>query len=89
MVLKCCLITFKGCLMNLKCFFNDLSSSLNNCWVAEKTTKGGGGGRLWLPKFFELLLKSLKKHFKIIKQPLKVIKQYFRIINNIFQNILH
>ena len=44
MILKYCLITFKGCLMNLKCFFNDLSSSLNNCWVAEKTTKGGGGG---------------------------------------------
>ena len=44
MILKYCLITFKGCLMILKCFFNDLSSSLNNCWVAEKTTKGGGGG---------------------------------------------
>ena len=42
--MTCCLITFKGCLMILKCFFNDLSSSLNNCWVAEKTTKGGGGG---------------------------------------------
>ena len=94
MILKYCLIAFKGCLMILKCFLNDLSSSSNNLG-SQKTTKGGGGGRrpppppfvvFQLPKFFELLLKSLKKHFKIIKQPLKVIKQYFRIINKIFQN---
>ena len=78
MILKCCL-------MSLKCFFNDLSSSLINFVrsrdpVGEKTTKIGAaafgrrtykGGRrpsaaaplcsfCWLPKLFELLLKSLK-----------------------------
>ena len=42
-----------------------------------------------LPNLFELLLKSLNEHFKIIKQPLKVIKQYFRIISNIFQTSLY
>ena len=71
MILKYCLITFKGCLMNLKCFFNDLSSSLNNCWVAEKTTKGGGG------KFIKQPLKVIKQYFRIIK---KVSQKYFKII---------
>ena len=90
MILKYSLITFKGCLMILKCFFNDLSSSLNNCWVAEKTTKGAAAAFALCSffgsqKFFELLLKSLKKHFKFIKQPLKVIKQYFRIIKKVSQ----
>ena len=46
-------------------FFNDLSSSLNKCWVAEKTTRGGAASPtplyfFWLPKIFELLLKSFK-----------------------------
>ena len=46
MNLKNCVIAFKGCLMILKCFFNDLSSSLNNCWVAEKTTKGAAAAEI-------------------------------------------
>ena len=88
MILKSCLITFKGCLMNLKCFFNDLSSSSKN-FGSQKNYKGGPPPFVVFSatqQLFRLLLKSLKKHSKIIKQPLKVIKQYFRIINKIFQN---
>ena len=44
MILKYCLITFKGCLMILKCFFNDLSSRSKN-FGSQKNYKGGGDRR--------------------------------------------
>ena len=42
MILKYCLTTFDGCLMNLKCFFKLFKHQSEQFWVAEQPTKGGG-----------------------------------------------
>ena len=81
---------FRRLFNEFEMFFNDLSSSSKN-FGSQKNYKRRPPPPPFVvfsatQQLFRLLLKSLKKHFKIIKQPLKVIKQYFRIINKIFQN---
>ena len=75
MILKYCLIAFKGSLMILKCFHNDLSTSLDNFWSLKKLQRGRRPSAAaplvvcWAPKFRRTaaqIIKNISKLFILI-----------------------